>query len=557
MLLRALSLALCAFPLRAQSVHYTLQGTEADPFRSDVVDLSDLDGDGVRELAIGLPAATGSSGPGQILLVSGRDGTPLHTIHGTSGTGSIGRALSALGDLDGDVRDELGTVAPNGVGTGGGIVVLSSVSGATLWSADVPPVSSSGLLSIGDIDGDGFSEVLFGDRQQLGGGVGSGAWISLGPGQVRLYSGRDGTQLRSESGQQPLGQWGRYLAAPGDIDADGVPDYAFSTWVRLTFVSGATGERIRNWNSPWGLGEVAVADLDQDGRRDFVFGGPSRATAVSTSTWTELWTVVRPFTHLSQAASPGLVPSTAVSIGDVDGDGVEDLVLGYDDRNRYSQGPGAHGLIYQGPGQVLVVSGVDGSTLSSFTGTAMDQGYGGRVGSLGDIDADGTPEIWVVSPRARSGDAVVGSLEVRSALDRPAQPESYCVAGVNASGTAARLSVSGTTSVANNDLVFHVTGGEPQASAILLYGRDVGARLFGRGTLCIADDVFRARGGTLDAQGNQVFALDLSSLWSQAPITAGSLWSFQVWYRSPGSAGSGWSLSGVNLSDAMRVPFTP
>jgi hypothetical protein len=278
-----------------------------------------------------------------------------------------------------------------------------------------------------------------------------------------------------------------------------------------------------------------------------VFTGFNRSRAVSTGTWLDLWTHSRPF-----IAWGGNAAISAASAGDVDGDGTDDVILGYDDPT----GDAHVGLTYQGPGQVDVVSGADGSQLASFTGTEMDQGYGSSVGALGDIDGDGMLDVWIASPRWERDGEVVGAIEVRSALDALSGPARICVAGVNSQGTSARLTSSGTTSVANNDLVFTVTGGVPNETAVLLYGRRTGARMLGGGTLCIADEVYRVRGGRFNVQGGFVAPLDLNAL-PEAPIGAGSTWNFQVWYRSQFNPGLNAYLPRVNLSDAIRVPFVP
>jgi hypothetical protein len=523
-------------PLQSNGVHYVLEGPggETPAYGRSVADLADLNGDGVRDLAVGLPRAQGS----RILLVSGRTGANLRTIGWPLHTFMIGNAVANVGDVDGDGFEDVGTVVFDSLGL---VVVFSSATGALLWNVQVPRSVRPQLVGAGDVNGDGKGDVLYSDGQV--GGFG-------GNGNVRLLSGADGSVLDVVTGGtsgQGLGALAVWL---DDVDGDGLSDLALSdkpglfASSRLFVLSGATGQRIRSLPIVFGSSATRVGDLDGDGRDDLLITGASRARAVSTATWLDLWTTQRPFIL---GHYPGTVPVSAASAGDVDGDGRDDVLLGYDDQTRI--GHHLPGVTYQGPGQVEVISGADGSQLASFTGTAMNQGYGSSVGALGDIDGDGMLDVWVASPRWERDGEVVGAIEIRSALEVLTGPTSYCVAGGNAG-----LTWSGTTSVANNNLVFTVTGGIPNETAVLLYGQGTGARMFGGGTLCIADEVYRARGGRFDAQGGFVAPLDLNAL-PQAPIGVGSTWNFQVWYRTPGAIY--FHLPRVNLSDALRVPFVP
>ena len=60
------------------------------------------------------------------------------------------------------------------------------------------------------------------------------------PGEVYIYSGATGKQLRHWSGTQPGELFGRMIVAAGDLDGDGVEDLAIGApWYR-----GAAGERV-------------------------------------------------------------------------------------------------------------------------------------------------------------------------------------------------------------------------------------------------------------------------------------------------------------------------
>src|SRR6185436_4738640 len=102
---------------------------------------------------------------------------------------------------------------------GGVVRVFSGASGAQLWSTPFAPTRDalgSAVAFVGDVDGDGRSDVLAGARQPFTGGIG----------YARLYSGATGAVLRQFTPVAPLRGFGTSVAAAGDINYDGVPDFA-------------------------------------------------------------------------------------------------------------------------------------------------------------------------------------------------------------------------------------------------------------------------------------------------------------------------------------------
>jgi hypothetical protein len=71
--------------------------------------------------------------------------------------------------------------------------------------------------AIGDINGDGASEIIVGALRNSQGGPLAG--------KVFVYSGRDGALLHAVTGA-PFNRLGHAVGGVGDVDADGVPDYA-------------------------------------------------------------------------------------------------------------------------------------------------------------------------------------------------------------------------------------------------------------------------------------------------------------------------------------------
>lgn len=212
------------------------------------VAVGDVDEDGHLDLLVDHRRAE------SILVLSGRgDGTFAAEARVPVG-GDPYRWISLV-DRDGDGHLDLATPNPRSVallrGDGtGGFELLS-----TLELADVRPF----IAIEADVDGD--------DRLDLGvgGGEGVGAfdlWLRTDDGGYRRAPGAP-----FELGIGPM------RATAGDLDGDGLPDFAVTSYVGSEVALLLSGEepmrvvRRRVAGNPYG---VAIGDFDEDGRADFV-----------------------------------------------------------------------------------------------------------------------------------------------------------------------------------------------------------------------------------------------------------------------------------------------
>src|SRR3989449_675549 len=80
--------------------------------------------------------------------------------------------------------------------------------------------------AVGDLDGDGKGEIVVA-------APGTEDQKRTIPGELRIYSGATGKELRHWSGTQPGELYGRMVVAAGDLDGDGVEDLAIGApWYR-------------------------------------------------------------------------------------------------------------------------------------------------------------------------------------------------------------------------------------------------------------------------------------------------------------------------------------
>ncbi len=141
-----------------------LEGTsDGDRFGLTVAALDDVDGDGIDDFAVGAPGHAGATG--RIEIISGGSRLTLRTIVGPAGTPQerrMGTELVSMDDVDGDGVRDIAVTFMQPSGTEGRVRIYSTATGQPLMDVALaaPCMATEGLFAFTDQDGDGLEDLL-------------------------------------------------------------------------------------------------------------------------------------------------------------------------------------------------------------------------------------------------------------------------------------------------------------------------------------------------------------------------------------------------------------
>ncbi|MCI0589700.1 MAG: integrin alpha [Planctomycetes bacterium] len=481
-LLSLLALALLAGRGAAQGyVLHDFPGSAAgDEFGWSVAGAGDVNSDGFADVVVGAKFADpgGLSVAGEARVYSGATGGILHSFPGTAAGNLFGWSVAAAGDVDGDGASDVIVGAPSAVSGAGHARVFSGASGAILhtfsgsFSGPIGDALGYSVAGVGDVNGDGKSDLLVGAPQAAFPGL---------VGYAKVYSGASGATLYTFVGTTTNDFFGFSVAAARDVNADGVPDLLvggpfadppdpFFPGTLLNagqakVFSGATGGLLltfdgSNADDKLGSRVAGAGDVNGDGFADVAVrtsvAGAGQVKVFAGPTGTPLLT----FDGIASGEGFGTSLSGA---GDLNGDGEADLLAG---------APAASVGGFADAGAVRTFSGATGASLFTFGGTAASQGFGTSAAGAGDVNADGFPDLVAGANGASPGGLfLAGQAKVLSVVGVPAGSSAFGVGCAGTGGVVPRISTfGGPPSVGNPGFGLAVSKGRGGALAFLFVG---------------------------------------------------------------------------------------
>ncbi|MFN0192767.1 MAG: hypothetical protein ACKVP5_12480 [Aestuariivirga sp.] len=364
-----------------------------------VASAGDINGDGFGDIIVGadLGGAAGESyvvfgtnaGFAAAIDLGSLDGANGFRLDGVDGGDGSGRSVGSAGDVNGDGFADLiiGARYANGsrgesyvvFGNSGGfapafdLASLDGANGFRIDGIDATDLSGHSVASAGDVNGDGFGDVIIGAFSADPGGDyrGGASYVVFGRagGFAPAFSlaGLDGTNGFRIDGIDANDFSGTSVASAGDVNGDGFDDLIVGA-----FGASPGGESYVVFGKTGGFAPV-LDPASLDGRNGFRIDAANQGDSAGYS---------------------------VASAGDVNGDGFADLIVGAPIAGNFT---GASFVVFGKPGgfdediELAKLDGNDGFRLDGFSAGGQ---LGSSVASAGDVNGDGFGDLIVGAYRA-------------------------------------------------------------------------------------------------------------------------------------------------------------
>ncbi|PXX16588.1 FG-GAP repeat protein [Nitrosomonas ureae] len=321
--------------------------------------------------------------------LSSLDGNNGFRLDGVTAFDSSGYSVSQAGDVNGDGFADLiigaDGASPNGSQSGSSYVVfgkasgfsaamdLSSLDGSNGFRLDgvvANDISGRSVSTAGDVNSDGFDDVIIGAYRADPNGTFSGSsYVVFGKASgfsaAMDLSSLDGSNGFRLDGVAANDKSGSSVSTAGDVNGDGFDDLI----VGAPGVDSSSGSSYVVFGKA--LGFSAAMDLSSlDGGNGFRLDGVTRLNVL------------------------GFSVSTA---GDVNGDGFDDLIVGAYRAEPNGEYSGSSYVVFgkvSGFSAAMDLSSLDGSNGFRLDGTANDSS-GWSVSNAGDVNGDGLNDLII------------------------------------------------------------------------------------------------------------------------------------------------------------------
>ena len=344
-------------------------------FGTAVASAGDVNGDGYSDIIVSaLLYDNELEAEGKVYAYHGSPAglsmTPAWTVESNHFVAYFGQSVAGAGDVNGDGFADVIIGAINydndQVDEGRAFVYHGSATGLAptpAWTAESDQFNSHygySVASAGDVNGDGFSEVIVGAYVYDNGQTNEGrAYLYRGS-----AAGLSAAPVWTAEGNQAEAFYGRSVASAGDVNGDGYSDVV--------------------------VGALFYDNDQLDEGRAFVYHGSPLGLGIGAA-----WTAEsnQEFANYGHSVASG---------GDVDGDCYSDVVVG---AILYANGQFREGRVFAYRGSA---AGLLASPVWTAESNQSDSDFGFSVASAGDVNGDGFADVVVGAQRYDNGESVEG-----------------------------------------------------------------------------------------------------------------------------------------------------
>lgn len=398
--------------------HFTFTGTGANDNAGLTVAMLDINGDGYDDMVIGAPNANVGilTDAGEVYILFGSsaffttpfsagslNGTNGFVIQGTAADDHLGASLAA-GDFNGNGIKDLAIGAPGASSGAGEVEVVFGGKGA--WPASFIASALAGSTGVNGTNGTRIQGTTAGDA--LGTSV---AFGDINQDSIAdLIAGAPGRSTNVGAAYVVFGSSSSWTAAT---------PVAVSALAGATGTNGTNGMRINGTAATTEKAGTAVTscDINADGTDDVILGAPNATYAAHPNTGityvmfgkTAGWAATFDVSSINgtngfedTGTADNQLSGTALSCGDINGDGIADLAIGAPTTNTTGTENGVVWVHYGHSG--AWTSPIDlGSLRYNTDGYRLDGASGDHVGAsvfIGpDVNGDGVHDLIIGAPQ--------------------------------------------------------------------------------------------------------------------------------------------------------------